>query len=405
MCCMEQDVILTIRHFGPIENAELEIGKYTVVIGSQGTGKSSIAKIFSLFSWLEKSLVRHSMTEAQLQSNKFQNKKFCKFHRLSSFFRSDTYISYQGNFYSFEYSEGKVHVGKNESNGFTVPKIEYVPAERNILSATEKPSSLRGVPDNLAAFSDDFEDAKYEAKSFSLPINNASLFFEYDRSNKISWLKGADFRIRLSESSSGFQSLLPLCFVTQYLTDVVLQRTETQLTVDERWKLQKEVDAIMAKNLSDEVRDAMLKNVSQKYRYSYFINIVEEAELNLFPSSQKDVLFFLIEQCNKLIQNKLFLTTHSPYIISYLSLAAKAGIILEANKNDKGVIDALSKIVARDSCLIPHELKVYQIDNKGNVSLLPDYDGTPSDNNYLNISLSEINDLYNDLLEIEDQAV
>ena len=398
---MEQDVKLLIKHFGPIANAELTIGKYTVVIGSQGTGKSSIAKLFSLFSWLEKSLVRHSMTEAQIQSNKFQNKKFCKFHRLSSYFHPDTYISYSGCFYSFEYLDGKIHVNQNETNIFTVPKIEYVPAERNILSSSEKPSSLKGVPDNLAAFSDDFEDAKYEMKSFTLPVKNASVSFEYDRLNKISWLKGADFRIRLSESSSGYQSLLPLCFVTKYLTDIVSQKSETQLSVDEKGKLQKEVDAIMAKDLSDEVRDAMLKNVSQKYRYSYFINIVEEAELNLFPTSQKDVLFFLIGQCNRLSQNRLFLTTHSPYIISYLSLAAKAGCVFALNKDNSKIEEAISKVVANGSWIIPHELRVYQIDDFGNVSLLPNYDGTPSDENYLNISLSEINDLYNDLLDIE----
>jgi len=48
----------------------------------------------------------------------------------------------------------------------------------------------------------------------------------------------------------------------------VSHKAETQLTVDERVKLQREDDAIMSKDLSDDVRDAMLKNVSQKYRTS-----------------------------------------------------------------------------------------------------------------------------------------
>ena len=33
------------------------IDKYTVLIGGQGTGKSTVAKLFSLFTWLEKALV------------------------------------------------------------------------------------------------------------------------------------------------------------------------------------------------------------------------------------------------------------------------------------------------------------------------------------------------------------
>ena len=49
---------LYIEHFGPIIEARVSINKITVLIGRQGSGKSTIAKLYSLFVWMEKSLMR-----------------------------------------------------------------------------------------------------------------------------------------------------------------------------------------------------------------------------------------------------------------------------------------------------------------------------------------------------------
>ena len=38
---------LTIRNFGPIENVTLNLKTVTVLIGDQGTGKSTIAKVMN----------------------------------------------------------------------------------------------------------------------------------------------------------------------------------------------------------------------------------------------------------------------------------------------------------------------------------------------------------------------
>ena len=51
---------IKVKNFGPIKSgfAEnygfIDIRKITVFIGNQGTGKSSIAKLISTLSWLEK---------------------------------------------------------------------------------------------------------------------------------------------------------------------------------------------------------------------------------------------------------------------------------------------------------------------------------------------------------------
>ena len=50
---------IRIREFGPIkESGELDISSVMLFCGQQGSGKSTIAKLISTCSWLEKTLVR-----------------------------------------------------------------------------------------------------------------------------------------------------------------------------------------------------------------------------------------------------------------------------------------------------------------------------------------------------------
>jgi len=46
---------IIIQNFGAIKtlNAPVEIKKVTFFIGNQGSGKSTVAKLISIFSWIE----------------------------------------------------------------------------------------------------------------------------------------------------------------------------------------------------------------------------------------------------------------------------------------------------------------------------------------------------------------
>lgn len=60
---MNETVNLTVYQFGPISEADVVFDKYTVLIGKQGSGKSTIAKLYSMFTWLEKGLARRITSE------------------------------------------------------------------------------------------------------------------------------------------------------------------------------------------------------------------------------------------------------------------------------------------------------------------------------------------------------
>lgn len=45
---------LIIKNIGPIKDVDIKLNKVNVFIGQQSSGKSTIAKIISFCSWLEK---------------------------------------------------------------------------------------------------------------------------------------------------------------------------------------------------------------------------------------------------------------------------------------------------------------------------------------------------------------
>ena len=55
-----------------------------------------------------------------------------------------------------------------------------------------------------------------------------------------------------------------------------------------------------------------------------------------------------------------------------------------------------------DAYIDADKLNMYQITEDGEVMLLPMRGGLPSDSNYLNLSLAQTNDMFNDLLDVEE---
>lgn len=408
---------IRIRNFGPIKEGYqendgwLDVKKVTVFIGNQGSGKSTVAKLISTMTWIEKALVRGDFKEKDLTVyNRFA--KHCSYQNIQSYFKENTRIEYKGKAYSFLYELGNVLVSKNKDNGYSFPKIMYVPSERNFISSVKNVRSLKGLPSTLYTFSDEFIDAIEDLKGhIDLPINNAR--FEYQKLNKLSWIIGKDYKIKLSEASSGFQSFVPLFIVTNYLSHFLEKETDStvkEISIEEGKRIREEIEKIYSNpNLTEEVKKASLEYLSSRFKYSCFINIVEEPEQNLFPSSQRQILNKLLEFVNMNKGNELVITTHSPYIINYLTLCIKAESVYKTLKNKKFKLSApevsqTNEIVPLSSIVKANDLVIYELnEGVGSIKKLGNYKGIPSDINYLNQSLGEINSLFDSLLEIEEE--
>lgn len=328
---------LIIKSFGPVKDLDIIFKKVTLFIGDQGTGKSCVAKLFSMFKWIEKVLSQKKYKLSYFEKyNKFQ-KVLCGYHRIESFINENSYIKFEGELYDFLYENGDFCViDKSQNiniNG--ISKIMYVPAERSIVSVAENKSKLlKELSDSSETFSDEFVNAKKFFKSgYNLPFEG--LRFEYDSLNNTGWIHGANYKVRLINASSGIQSSLPMCIVSQYLSSKISDKEEIKLSKEEKDKLEKRVAEIMQnEEYSDSIKDMMIRQLSYANRYDRLINIVEEPELNLFPRSQMEVLKSLVFNNASSKENMLVLTTHSPYslaIINTMIMGAKA----YANANEE----------------------------------------------------------------------
>lgn len=419
---------IRIKNFGPIKEGSLEndgwidIKKVIVFIGNQGSGKSTVAKAISTLSWLEKSINRGDTDKNKINFASF--KQLFEYHKVHNYFTDKTFIEFIGEKYHILYDRKNEYPIIEEVAGedYIVPKISYIPAERNFLSTISDAFNVKGLPDNLFSFAEKLRKAQIElnGEKLELPIGNYN--YEYDDNIDTSFVTGHDYRINLIEASSGLQSFIPLYLVSKNLSASIFENQEKlkrTLTVEQSVRFANEImNLTNNKTLKNKERNIKIEEVKARYFNKCFQNIVEEPEQNLFPTSQKNMLFSLLEFNNLSEGNKLIMTTHSPYIINYLSIAIQGAYLLnkiiESPKNlndtavkynleDKTLEDRLNEIVAVKSVVSSDNVVIYELDEiNGIIKKLTTYEGIPSDKNYLNKSLADGNYLFDALLEIEE---
>lgn len=389
-----------IKNIGAIaDSGIITIYPITIFCGKQGSGKSTIAKLISTCMWLEKSLMKGEIsTKYAIRYNHFKN-QFCSYHGIEGFFHDNSFLEYKSDRYIFHYEDQHLTIEEKKEGSFLMPKIMYVPAERNIMVVIEHAERIKRLPSSIQTLQTEYLNALQNIKGqTSLPIDGISV--QYDRLNKVTWFNGKGFHVRAQNAASGFQSVAPLALVSDYLSDMVANGQNDPISAEELEKLRAEVAKIQDnKKLSVEVKSVMIENINKRYVLDCFQNIVEEPEQNLYPSSQKNVLNLLLADFNKRKGNGLIITTHSPYILDYLSLNIKAYV---ASKGSNDETNKINNIVPKESWVKPDQVGIFEIQDEGSVVKLENYDGIPSDNNYLNNAFSDINDLYCELMEIED---
>ncbi|NMA19137.1 MAG: ATP-binding protein [Lentisphaerae bacterium] len=412
---------LSIKNFGPItsgfvEDKYMEIADFTMIIGPQGSGKSTIAKVLSTLMWIEKALVRGDFTEKELKLPGRFRARF-DFHNIKSYFSDDSMMEYIGSMYHIVYhGESKLQVERvTNSERTSIPKIMYVPSERNFISVLPKPSLISELPESFASFLDEYDQARKDLNGdLKLPVND--VFFSYDRLNDISWVKRHNNKTRLSQAASGFQSLIPLFLVSAYLAEQYTSKKQSMgkgitsrlsanmgLSNEDLTRIRNEMQELLAKKPNDTRLVNMFNSLLASRIPSYFINIVEEPEQNLFPDTQIRMLFSLLSYRNLNEKNKLIVTTHSPYLLNAVSLAVASKNVYGKQNLSSNSRKVLESIVPKEAVIAPDQLRIYKTDEKGTISLLENIDGIPSDENYLNDILGSFNDDFGRILEMGDE--
>lgn len=349
---------IEIRKIGPlVETGIVPVSQVMLLIGEQSTGKSTFMKILCFCCWLEKQVMigGDSIVSKYTHYYRFWN-ELKKFHHLNDeFFSDSSYIKYDGSAVQIE-MRGKKRNAKIVRNPKFAEirhnlKLSFLPSERNLLSSILNIENLYRSKDVDMLFNYILEWG--EARSQFNATHPLDLVFvdnmkyHYDAKNgDVLTLADGHSKIKPYYASSGVQSALPIQVLATYLAKEVgtsakispieyskqLDLTDSKIDI----KVLTSVLSEMLKNgggsktekLSDMSPsfDTVFKNLQNRSSYRSFHMFIEELEQNLFPKAQFELvkmLVGLLKQMDKKdtgYKSTVFLTTHSPYVLTALNV-------------------------------------------------------------------------------------
>lgn len=406
---------LFVRNFGPIKTGFEENDGFlyfpdiTVFCGPQGSGKSTLAKLYSTCSWIEKNVFRNRGLTKRTLLDMASFRSSIAWQGLDDYFQTETEIVFRGRYLTFRYALGKLtSVATAEDDSYSVPKILYMPAERNIASVVRDAPGIKTLPQPLQELIVEFEVAKRQIPFLRLPVNGFA--FRFDRQKNESWIvngrEANSSQTHLELASSGLQSMVPLLLITEYIEKRIRSGTWKAdgfgRSPSEVIHFRKVLEQLMEESASDSSDSGsdILRFMSSNVR---FVNIVEEPEQNLFPPAQDAVMNRLFEIANEIAENQLVACTHSPYLVNHLVLSAKASeLYRRLPGKESALFRKLKKIVPPESAIGIDRMALYETSEDGSVSRLAVHDGVFGDDNDLNEFLGNWNKKFEKLLDIED---
>lgn len=380
---------LVIKNFGPIGNARnkpLKFKRCTVFIGDQGSGKSSVVKLYSTLTWLEKYIIAKKNTS--IRSLKEFKNILSQQNIPNEYINKDTVIEYISKAIHISIINNRLEINKivHFNDEYICPKIQYVPSERNILSVASKLKEIAGIPEMLTVFNREFELACENINN--IVFQKYILHYDSKKRDNYVYIKNKNAEVKLSQASSGLQSVFPLIFVSNFIKKRINENFLERLRNSDDIRRQNVVNLIGDASLKDKINTYIMSKVNKlsvneikaleknflNIINSCFIEIVEEPEQNLFPLSQVEILNNLIKDTSG-EGDKLIITTHSPYILSQLNNY----IFADEKKTDKN--NSFNK--KYKNLFIPYkDISAFKIEN-GKIKSIKDKD-------FRGINVSEI---------------
>lgn len=365
---------LIVRNIGPIQEVDIDLKKVNVFIGAQSSGKSTLAKIISFCTWLDKHTDR---TTKKYVNGAIDSLK--KYHRLTDeYFNEDSAIFYQGDNMAYVYNwpafqpipfteEGYVtelHTNNYEvffekTGRATNPKVIYIPAERNFVSAVPNLRKYQEDRDNLQDFVNTWFEVKRKfPKDKAIEILNLGVQYYYQEDNyQDQVVIGQGKQIPLESSSSGLQSIIPLLVLVKWMAEGIYAEEKPFSPAENE-----EVEKLLAGSIQ------MDKTLSEKFErflgflsgriYTHTQFIIEEPEQNLFPETQCDLMYHILSSVNHGKNHRLVMTTHSPYILYALNNCMDGYSV-----SDKLPEKIKSTIKSASSFINPDDVNIWQIRN------------------------------------------
>ena len=300
---------ITIHSIGPIVEADIYLKQINVIIGPQSLGKSTILKIASYCTWVEKKI------ELQQDSSIFAGEKFVQalktFHKMEDYINNDSSISYESDYMKFSYVHSEKEFSfewKSARWDYKRPKISYIPSERNLVAVIPNWFEISLEQNNIRSFMTEWETAR-RATTNLLDVLNLNVSYRYDPEQKKDMIQIQDgSTMKITDISSGLQSLIPLYVHLAYLNSL-LNQSDNPSKIAGDWvneELQNKIyDELFVKKGRTEAveRTSLINDKGEKVEHTmvYGKSIGKQ---NFFFSHKEDIEEF--EQ----ILNRFFKTDH-----------------------------------------------------------------------------------------------
>lgn len=257
----------------------------------------------------------------------------------------------------------------------------------------------------VPSFVNDWFDAKRHCtKERPMPITNLGLEYFYNQRTDRDYLKltGGEV-IPLTSASSGFQSVVPLAVLVKWMSSGIYEENKPFSPVENE-RIRAILAHISGSTNETEVELAgRLLGFIQGRVYSHTQFIIEEAEQNLFPKAQMDLLYYLISEINHGRGHGLVMTTHSPYLLYALNNCMLAFLV-----KDKVDEDVAAEVTCFPFALDPGNVSVWSLKDGCLCNSGGEIDKTIQDErglirkNYFNDVMRQVMDDFNKLLEYDD---
>ena len=425
---------LVIKNIGAIKHIEFEVNRINVFMGPQSSGKSTISKILCHCQWVEKTCF---LNEKQLENYQKQDvfyDSLIEYHKLDGYFHKNASIKYEGEAMTITYthSSKKTTIKLKDKMFFSYPKICYIPSERNFVAGVHNFSKYNERNNVLLYFAYDWLDAKEDIKKLDLS-HILSKDVSYENINDKDYIFDNGAKLLLTNASSGVQSVLPLFQTIIYMLSNLYNKQRTlspskemvkndlsnkiamianmiahgesigkfkkySNTLISIFRMLESHDVKVINRLSDLSPEALSNNIynavhiiERLFNYHYTQLFIEEPEQNLFPDTQQDFIYWLLEIIQKDKEHSAIITTHSPYILFALNNCMMGGLVRN-NIPKKYIFDFAS----RSAWINPKLVSVFELNN-GSIRHIQDSDGIIEDN-YLNKAYKKNSEEYLDLL-------
>lgn len=429
---------ITIQNVGPIKDITLPLNRINVLIGPQSSGKSTIAKLLSFCSWLEKEM---TINQKSIKTDEeYIKKNLFDYHRIGSYFSNESVVIYEDDCMKFTFSNMHAETKKCDSFENSLShKTAYIPAER-IMASVPNVRSFQLFHSSLQTFLFDWwKMGPIFTKEKAIEIPDTGVSYYYDPKTNSDIIKLPDGKeLDLMEASSGLQSLIPMYVYLKYVTEWVYEHEDVQsfdrTSIYDKALTRRMIshrDSVSEEDIDEYIKDSENPTISAKnvlqlarnYRthemelpniirelveladniaHPHYTNIIiEEPELNLFPHTQIEFLYALLRMF-KSDRDTMVITTHSPYLLYALN-----NCMLADSVKDKLLDEELKDAVDfRGVAINPEEVSVWELKD-GKLSGLTAENHSIQDEkgyirgNYFDRIMSNVMSDFNNLLSLQ----